>query len=156
MLCVSISFYAGPSAMVCVLSASLAGVSAMRRVGSKIDEFRCGLRAGRAERGIAILSCDRDSRDSEGRASLLGERGRVPKGLRYESTESHGLFSPSFSLGEGVIFITHFSALSAHNLVRSAYRAHYFSQSGIAALPFCVLYCPQATTRLCRSYFNCS
>jgi hypothetical protein len=35
--------------------------------------------------------------------------------------------------------ITHFSAISAHNLVRSAYRTHYFLQNGIATLPFCVL-----------------
>jgi len=34
-----------------------------------------------------------------------------------------------------VIFITHHQ----HTQVRSAYRTHYLSQSGIAALPFCLL-----------------
>jgi hypothetical protein len=75
------------------------------------------------------------------------KRGRVPKGLRYETTESHGLFSPFFSPGEAPVcsdLHNTFSALSAQNLVRSACRMHFCSQFGIAALPFCILYAVKA------------
>ena len=49
---------------------------------------------------------------------------------------------PSFSPGEAPVssdLHNTLSALSAHNLVRSALSSALFSQNGVAALPFCVL-----------------